>query len=339
MRLTISLFKTCLMRLEAHFTTITGAEVIRDHSNDPAIWRTTNFAEAEIKMDGKRYMLGMPLSDEAHVHCLRKVTFMRRFISECLTSSDVLINEMSFLNRYGEVDRTDLLLHHIPDGDTLYEFAKYGSRSKMLEALDYMESEFRRLGIVHNNLTPHNVIVGEGYKLIAIRYHYIERENEERDCSEEFASLREWVSTVMTDNGADGEDAFDHEITKLGSTLFNGYKHVSNPFEDLICVADQRGYLYVNIDNKVIIDGRFKWAGDFHEGRAEVETETGMGLIDRNGEYIIPPIYKIVDYDVDCGLSRVRDGEHWALFNYVGEQILPFEERYIDDEDLELLSI
>ncbi len=341
MRLTINQFKECLQFPSAHLSTMADAHIVCDKKNfpTPVIWRTTNFAEAEIRKDGKKYMLGMPLSEEGHMICLRKVTLMKRFNSPCITFSDILIDEMSIKDRTGKICKCDLLLHQIPEGETLYEFAEFASRERLLESLDFMESEFKRLGLVHNNLTPHNIIVGDNYQMSTIRYHYTERATSEKDCSEEFASIREWInSTVELDDEHSG--VVGHIANKeLPASLFNGYKHVGNPFEELVCVANEQGYLYVNYENKVIIDGCFKWAGDFHEGRAEVETETGMGLIDKDGNFIIDPIYKIVDYDVDCGLSRVRQDDKWALFSYMGEQILPFEDRYIDDEDLEILSI
>ncbi len=340
MRLTINLFKECLKRPAAHLLTLSHAEVVRDQCHDPAVWRTTNFAEAEVRVDNKKYIIGMPLNEEAHIHFLRKVALMKRFNSKFLTHSDVLIDEMKFKNRRGEVLSTDLLLHEIPEGCTLYEFAEYASRTKVLDAITRLEDEFKRLGLVHNNLTPHNVIIDEQYNIYAIRYHYIELATEDKDCGEEFASLRTWVESTVNIDQEDGDDGVSVAVSpRLSPTLFSGYNHVSNPFEELVCVADDKGYMYVSCDNKVIIDGRFKWASDFHEGRAEVELNSGMGLIDKQGNYIIPPTFDIVDYNVDCGLSRVRKGSQWALFDYMGEQILPFEDRYIDDEDLELLSI
>ncbi len=342
MKLTINSFKECLRNPASHFSTISDAEVICDQHHDPEVWRNTNFAEAEIRMNGKRYILGMPLSDDGHIHCLRQVTLMNRFLtSPCITFSDVLIDEMMLINRKGERVLVDLLLHEIPDGEPLHDFAEYASREKLLGAIDVLEAEFRRLGIVHNNLTPHNVIVCGNYELKAIRYHYVERESEDRDCGEEFASLREWVNTVVDIDNDDTRVPVDSSeaAAKLSSSAFSEYEYVGNPFEDMICVADDKGYLYVDCNNNTIIEGRFKWASDFKEGRAEVETQTGMGLIDKEGNFVIEPKYMIVDYDIEYGLIRVRDGEMWALFNYMGEQILPFEERYIDDEDLEILSI
>lgn len=76
-----------------------------------------------------------------------------------------------------------------------------------------------------------------------------------------------------------------------------------------------------------MIPATFRWAGDFHEGRAEVETETGMGLIDRQGRWILPPHYEIVDYDPVESIVRVRQEGRWAEFDYLGRQQTRFEER------------
>ena len=52
----------------------------------------------------------------------------------------------------------------------------------------------------------------------------------------------------------------------------------------------------MDTENNPVIRPQYTWAGDFREGRAEVETPSGMGLIDRQGRYVIPPEYEIVDY-------------------------------------------
>lgn len=96
------------------------------------------------------------------------------------------------------------------------------------------------------------------------------------------------------------------------------------PFEGLACVEDEAGFGYVDADNRPVIAAQYLWAGDFHEGRAEVETPTGMGLIDRRGGYVIPPRYEIVEYDPATSVSRVRQNGRWALFDYLGRRLTPF---------------
>jgi hypothetical protein len=51
-----------------------------------------------------------------------------------------------------------------------------------------------------------------------------------------------------------------------------------------------------------------------------------MGLIDKQGNYIIPAQYKIVDYNPFRGESLVYDGSGWSLFDYFGKQLCPFGE-------------
>lgn len=80
----------------------------------------------------------------------------------------------------------------------------------------------------------------------------------------------------------------------------------------------------MDTDNNPVIASRFTWAGDFREGRAEVETPGGMGLIDRNGNYVIPPEYEIVDYSPTESIVRVRQNGRWAEFDYLGQRLTEF---------------
>ena len=72
-------------------------------------------------------------------------------------------------------------------------------------------------------------------------------------------------------------------------------------------MEDDNGFGFVDTDNNPVIPAQFVWAGDFREGRAEVQTQTGMGLIDRRGCYVIPPEYEIVDYDPAASVVHVRN--------------------------------
>lgn len=74
----------------------------------------------------------------------------------------------------------------------------------------------------------------------------------------------------------------------------------------------------------MVIPSHFLWANDFHEGRAEVQTAEGMGLIDKQGGYVIPPHYEIVEYDPATSLSLVRRAGNWARFDYLGRQLTRF---------------
>ena len=55
-----------------------------------------------------------------------------------------------------------------------------------------------------------------------------------------------------------------------------------------------------------------------------METDTGMGLIDKQGRYIIPPEYEIVEYDPVESIVRVRLHGRWALYDYLGRRLTEF---------------
>ena len=63
------------------------------------------------------------------------------------------------------------------------------------------------------------------------------------------------------------------------------------------------------------------WVGNFSEGRVEVETESGMGVIDTSGKAIVEPIYDSVEYDCRSGRTRAWSGEKCVVFDYEGHAI------------------
>lgn len=62
----------------------------------------------------------------------------------------------------------------------------------------------------------------------------------------------------------------------------------------------------MDTENNPVIRPQYTWAGDFREGRAEVETPSGMGLIRPPGTLRHPAEYEIVDYAPAESVVRVR---------------------------------
>ena len=61
--------------------------------------------------------------------------------------------------------------------------------------------------------------------------------------------------------------------------------------------------------------------GDFEEGRAEVQTLSGMGVINRDGELVVPALYDSVEYDSHSGRTTAWRGEVCVVFDYEGHVI------------------
>ncbi len=112
---------------------------------------------------------------------------------------------------------------------------------------------------------------------------------------------------------------------------------ISGEFEGLRRVFDTGRYGYIDERGKVVIDLHFLTAENFREDRAEVTDKNGcMGLINGRGKWIIPPHYAIVEFVLDHACVVVKQNNEprskWALFDYEGRALTPFELDYIRNE-------
>lgn len=65
----------------------------------------------------------------------------------------------------------------------------------------------------------------------------------------------------------------------------------------------------------------FTAAGDFYEGRAAVATAQGAGLLGKDGNYVMPPVYEALEwYGPDNVAAACRDGV-WHLYDRTGKQL------------------
>mgnify|MGYP002235678668 CR=1 FL=1 len=170
-------------------------------------------------------------------------------------------------------------------------------------------------------------------RLIPVRYHFA-RFGEGHD-AEGFERLRQFVR----EQGGKGQMLCDAEPSRY-TTLpeFPGHLFVGEMSDQLVRVEDETGYGFVDTENRPVIAPQFVWAADFREGRAEVQTAQGMGLIDKRGHYVIEPRYEIVDYNPYTGCSRIRSEGLWALADYNGRIVGGFTPRYIEENDTSKLN-
>ena len=297
--------------------TLAGAEVVCDANGLPRLHRTTRFAEAEIRWQGRRWLLSLPLHPAALLRIERLVQQLRRIVSPALTEYRILSRELQ-----GEAGACDLVLQELPDGKPFAEVLLFEHGATMLAALDALEAELRRVGFVHRNLKSGNLIWRDG-RLYPLRYHDATVGGAADDDAAAFEALREQVRrTTGCTELHDTTAAYEAE------PWLSGHRWAGNPFEGLVCVEDEMGFGYVDTANRPVIPAQFVWAGDFHEGRAEVQTADGMGLIDRTGAWVIPPVYEIVEYEAATSRILCRRDGLWAEFDYTGRQLTDFGTDY-----------
>jgi hypothetical protein len=105
-----------------------------------------------------------------------------------------------------------------------------------------------------------------------------------------------------------------------------------NNFSELLAsfktADDQVGF--VDGSGKVVIQAKFKAAGDFHGGMAWAKNNSEkVGYINAQGEWVLEPQFDVgKNYDHESDLARVKTGDKWAYVNKAGEIL------YMNDSDL-----
>lgn len=293
-----------------------------------AMSRTSRFAEVEIRWNGARYLLCFPLSGAAIFSVEQTAAKLKYLQTELLTDYLLLRDEMIFTDDEGQPHHCDLILHRLPDGEPLNKCVWQYDAETLLRRVDELEQGLLQLDFHHNNLKAENLIVTPQGRLIPIRYHFA-RFGSGSD-AEQFEALRR----LIREEASAGMEL--HEPTAPAYRTrpeFTGHLFVGEMSDMLIRVEDEAGYGYVDTSNRTVIAPQFIWAADFREGRAEVQTAEGMGLIDKQGRHVIEPRYEIVDFNPYTGCTRLRREGLWALADYNGRIATEFTPRYIEEDE------
>lgn len=318
---TLQTFTRALLTPDLSLATLTDARPATDAHGLPRLVRTSRFAEAEIEWSGSRWLLSMPLTSAALPGIERTLTELRRLNTPFLAECRILPAEMRWQDAAGDSRTTDLLLQLLPPGRSFADALLTEEQAVLAAALDALERALRELRVAHNNLKAENLRWSEGH-LIPLRYHDARvGEPSEADAAA-FEALRREIAGAAAPRATEVHDvAADYSPLRS----LTGHRWTGHVFEGLVCVEEENGLCgFVDERNNPVIPAQYLWAGNFREGRAAVETPTGMGLIDREGRYVIPPEYEIVEYDAPASVVRVRQHGRWALYDYLGRRITEF---------------
>jgi hypothetical protein len=290
---------------------------------DDVIVRSTYFAQARITRQGKAYLLSMPLCATALKRIERFLPLQRHLKCGLIPRMEIFRDEMQHDISGAGRCHCDILLEPLPDAlplaDAIANIGDEQNAQQLRRSLDALQRTLSAADVSHNNLKEENILIDANGILYPIRWYY---------ATDKAGGDKEAIESLRT-KIASSESMLlcepDYEPYTVASAL-DKYLYAGDMHEGLIAVESDRGWGYVDCNCEEVIAPKYLWANDFCEGRAEVDTEQGMGLIDRQGNYIIEPIYETVEFDAENGWSRVCQNGKWALFDYSGEQLSPWEE-------------
>lgn len=314
---TLNCFLRALMTPHTSLRTLHDIEPMITIEGLPALHRTSRFAEVEIRRDGRCFLLSLPLTRDAMRYTEQVLQPLQRIRHSAWASIEVLSGELRWTDACDKEHRCDLVLQALPGSPVSEGIAPYttAERSAMF---DRLEAALDELGIAHNNLKAENLRIDNG-RLIPIRWFDLTTDgNRERD--------RRALTQLRKEFGCSAFDALicsDFEASYTATT--DEPAHATNHFSEGLCRRRQGAMTgYVDHTERFIIPPQFTQAGAFFENRAVVCTETGWGVIDREGRYVIAPHYDRIDYHTSCSCFVVYRGDLRAQFNYLGEQQTEF---------------
>lgn len=106
----------------------------------------------------------------------------------------------------------------------------------------------------------------------------------------------------------------------------------SSPFHDGLAIFQEGFWGAINTSGEVAIPPKFYSMTNFTNGTAVVKTEAGEGIINRNGNYVLQPVYGSISRDrkrQDVFEVRSLEGSKYGLF-YDCKFVLPVEYEYVN---------
>ncbi len=309
----ISSFTQFLLSEEPLFKTLERVTILK-RDGLPIVSCTSQFAEARVNIDGREFLMCLPLSGAISSDTARVCATLKQLCASALTEYRVLCGEISLQNSLGREIPCDIILNEIPAGESLDIAITHIATTRIRMALNILKQVLLDIGFRHCNLKPSNLIYGDDGHLYPIRYHHARFGSSKEEISAEFDHIEAFI--------AEHSEVGEIEALTSPSEYENRlpYNEIF-PMHDMmrrVRKADLYGYL--DESDSEIIKPQFTYAEDFFEGFAIVRTIEGkMGAIGRNGDWIIHPIYDMLGFE--DGYFEARSGEQWITMDYLGKII------------------
>lgn len=307
-------FSEALSLPEIALRSLGACEVVLNGEGLPALRRTSMTLEAEILLDGRRYLLALPLTAQTARRMERSIAALERLRHPAWPALRLLPDELRWQDSHGNPMTATLILEELC-GEPLEQVIREIEPTQLNRAIETLRRDLQQLEVAHNNLKIEN-LHWHANRLVPIRPWFATLGGDPR--RDELALEALYDSNTSTSLLSDCEADYEAD-PQPGNIRWMGHE-----FEGLICFETDDGYGYMDRNEQIVIEPHYLWAEDFHEGRAVVESKEGMGLIDRTGSYILPPEFEMVEYLYAESIVRASKAGLWATFDITGQQTSPF---------------
>ncbi|MBO7199018.1 MAG: WG repeat-containing protein [Alistipes sp.] len=281
------------------------------------IQSTKYFVECRAQYYGNQIMVYAPTTPLSVAMATRAIAALDKKM-ESIGSLTIVANEM--LCTGVSIRRCSLIVEKLPAGTPLSEALYTFTNSHLKYGLELLEAELKKNNIFVNHLHPDNIIVDGKYKWHVIRPFYVSREI--GDDTEAFDKLRELIDRCSLSDTVDTSSSVCDGYAEYGCTKGDDGRIIYTASEGLCRFKSNIGVGFEDEQGNIVIADEYYSATDFMEDRSIVETfDHKMGIIDRSGKYILRPIYRNIEFNIDNGESRVVSKGRYATFDYFGNQL------------------
>lgn len=306
-------FSEALISKEIVFRTLQDVVVIMSDGH-PVISRTSQFAEAQIVLDGKRYLLCLPLKGVVDSSLERICSDLGCLCNTALSEYRLLRREITLEDSMGRQTSYDVILHALPEGERLDKAVAFVATKRIRAAIELLKKEMLSIGLLHGNLKPSNLIYADDGQLYPIRYNYARLGASEGEIEKEISHIEEFIDGVP-------------EVAEIGEFTSPTEYDKLLPYDEVFPMQDtmfrvRKGdlYGYLNSKREEVIAPQFTYAENFFENRAVVQTADGkMGVINHEQQWIIEPLYDMLGFE--DGEFDARIGKGWIKIDYMGKII------------------
>ena len=276
---------------------------------------TKYFAECSATHNDRRVTIYAPTT----LHSMALAKEASALLGRChgeLGSLDILAEELHCMS--AEPHLCSLIVEPQPEGAPLSEPLHTHTVGHLMEGLNALINKLKHYDISHNRLKVDNIFVGNDHTWRTDHNYYVTKGYGHDEAS--IAHFRALIEEYALPDLELNETLSPYTTADYGSLprpIVSRRRRVTTP----------RGIGFEDECGNLVIEDIYLSATDFFEDRAIVVTHDHRhGLIDKRGRYIIDAEYDDIEFDTDDGTSRVRLGDKYAIFDYLGEQISDWQE-------------